>query len=64
MLDYPTVRASSKFMHNTSSPAASFCFIELVIRAYRCPSPRPLPASGAREKAVDSLASLAGRGLG
>jgi hypothetical protein len=37
MLDYPTVRASRKFMHNTSSPAASFCFIELVIRASRCP---------------------------
>src|SRR6516164_2522631 len=45
-----TVRASRKFMHSTSSPAANFCFIELVIYASIAPHPNPLPASGAREK--------------
>jgi hypothetical protein len=59
------VRASRRFMHSTSSPAASFSFIELVIFYVSvAPHPDPLPASAAREKTVDSLAPLAGRGLG
>src|SRR5215471_18001748 len=55
-----TVRASRKFMHSTSSPDASFCFIALAIGPPSL-SPRPSPrASGER---VRGLSSAAGDGV-
>src|SRR5215472_12975434 len=46
----PTVRARRKFMHSTSSPAASLCFIELpVSSAIACSPIRALRLPGARE---------------